>query len=125
MTELPYNNAKDIANLKTHDLQRTPLDIHGHRLRTAAMRRLTLHFAFRVSHKEQTVEEMLSELAVMEVESKKLTNGLPKGFQFNKDKIFINRDQLITFILLQVTFRSQLQSYMKVNSQLPRSSTSD
>ncbi len=71
-------------------------------LRTAAARRRALHFAFRASHMEKSVDELLSELKTLEADVKDVIASLPTRFHFNSDNMFLHRDQLTTFILLHV-----------------------
>jgi hypothetical protein len=102
VTEPLFHNSNVAAHINSDDFQRPPLDMSGYLLRTAAVRRRALHFAFRASHREQTVEEMMSELAIIEADIEEFVRALPKNFHFNTDNLFIHRDQLITFILLHV-----------------------
>lgn len=102
VTQPLCHNPNVSAHINADDFQRAPLDMSGYLLRTAAVRRRALHFAFRASHREQTVEEMMSELAIIEAEIEEFVRALPKSFQFNTDNIYIHHDQLITFILLHV-----------------------
>lgn len=97
-TLFPQSN----ANPQVGDIHHTPLDMWAHVLRIAAARRRALHFAFRASHREHTVEKMTAELAVIEADVESVVSDLPKRFHFNKDSVFIQRDRLPTFLLLHV-----------------------
>ncbi|KAJ5648789.1 hypothetical protein N7490_005161 [Penicillium lividum] len=78
------------------------LDMSAYLIRTAAARRRALHFAFRASYQEESVEAMTAELSVLEADVESVINGLPKRFHFHTCNIFINRDRLTTFILMHV-----------------------
>ncbi|KAJ8124794.1 hypothetical protein O1611_g8847 [Lasiodiplodia mahajangana] len=71
-------------------------------LRTAAVRRRALHFAFRASHGDQTPENLLLELSALEADVQNVITGLPRRFHFNADNVFLHRDRLVTFLLLHV-----------------------
>ncbi|OAA76214.1 Transcription factor [Akanthomyces lecanii RCEF 1005] len=71
-------------------------------LRTAAARRRALHFAFRASHMEKSVDELSVELTTLEADVKDVIASLPTRFHFNSDNMFLHRDQLTTFILLHI-----------------------
>ncbi|KAJ9635681.1 hypothetical protein H2204_005641 [Knufia peltigerae] len=78
------------------------LDMSAYLLRAAAARRRALHFAFRASHKEQTVERLCEELIVLKADIDKVINDLPKRFIFNSDNMFLHRDRLSAFLLLHI-----------------------
>lgn len=90
------------ANTNTGTHECAPLDMSAYLLRTAAARRRGLHFAFRASHGEQTVEQLSAELVSLEADMVEVIAALPKRFHFNSDNMFLHRDRLITFILLHV-----------------------
>ncbi|EXJ69787.1 uncharacterized protein A1O5_06858 [Cladophialophora psammophila CBS 110553] len=90
------------ANANADNPERAPLDMSAYLLRTAAARRRALHFAFRASHSEQTVERLMEELAAIEADVEEVIAALPKRFHFNTDNMFLHRDRLITFILLHI-----------------------
>lgn len=96
----PESNAQSRAS--AGNAQHAPLDMWAYVLRIAAARRRALHFAFRASHRERTVEEMTAELATTESDIESVVSDLPKRFRFNADTMFIHRDRLMTFILLHV-----------------------
>lgn len=102
ITEPLFHNGTTATLTNSGDIRRVPLDISGYLLRTSAVRRRALHFAFRASHREQPVEEMISELGTIEAEVEEFITSLPETFYFNTDNVFIHRDQLITFILFHV-----------------------
>ncbi|OOQ81716.1 hypothetical protein PEBR_42865 [Penicillium brasilianum] len=95
---------ESIANVRASigNAQQAPLDIWAYVLRIAAARRRALHFAFRASHRERTVEEMTAELAIIEADVESVVSDLPKRFHFSTDNVFIHRDRLPTFLLLHV-----------------------
>lgn len=99
-TLFPESNANARASIG--NAQQAPLDIWAYVLRIAAARRRALHFAFRASHRERTVEEMTAELAIIEADVESVVSDLPKRFHFNTDNVFIHRDRLLTFLLLHV-----------------------
>lgn len=78
------------------------LDMSAYLLRTAAMRRRALHFAFRASHKEQTFDKLHSELQALETSSNALISALPRRFHFSTENVFLHRNSLVTFVLLHV-----------------------
>ncbi|KAI1459665.1 hypothetical protein F4805DRAFT_455463 [Annulohypoxylon moriforme] len=102
VTEPLFYNPTNLANANTDNIKRAPLDMSAYLLRTAAARRRALHFAFRASHREQTVEQLSAELVALEADIEEVITALPKRFHFNTDNMFLYRDRLITFILLHV-----------------------
>lgn len=84
------------------NIERAPLDMSAYLIRIAAARRRALHFAFRASHKEQTVEVLLNELTILRADIEEVIAGLPRRFHFNMDNVILQRDRLTTFILLHV-----------------------
>jgi hypothetical protein len=101
VTEPLFYNPADTTQINT-DIQHGRLDMSAYLLRTAAARRRALHFAFRASHKEQTAEQLSTELAALEADIENVISALPKRFHFNADNLFLHRDRCITFILLHV-----------------------
>jgi hypothetical protein len=71
-------------------------------LRTAAARRRGLHFAFRASYQETTVEQLTSDLLVIQKDLETVFADLPRRFQFNANSLLLHRDRLPTFIMLHV-----------------------
>ncbi|KIW29061.1 hypothetical protein, variant [Cladophialophora immunda] len=102
VTEPLFYNPADAANANAANLDRAPLDMSAYLLRTAAARRRALHFAFRASHKEQSVDQLSTELVAIEADIEEVIAALPKRFHFNSDNMFLHRDRLITFILLHI-----------------------
>ncbi|KAF5009432.1 hypothetical protein FDECE_4364 [Fusarium decemcellulare] len=102
VTEPLFYNSANPANTAPDNLERAPLDMSAYLLRTAAARRRALHFAFRASHKEQTAEQLSTELDALRADIEELIASLPKRFHFNSDNMFVHRDRLITFLLLHV-----------------------
>ncbi|KAH8810670.1 hypothetical protein F5884DRAFT_258450 [Xylogone sp. PMI_703] len=102
VTEPLFYKPNDPVNTNTTYLERAPLDMSAYLLRTAAARRRALHFAFRASHREQTVEELSVELVALEADMEEVIAALPKRFHFNTDNMFLHRERLITFILLHI-----------------------
>lgn len=102
VTESLFPEFDATTRASTGNAQHAPLDMWAYVLRIAAARRRALHFAFRASHRERTVEEMTAELATIESDIESVVSDLPKRFHFNGDTMFIHRDRLMTFILLHV-----------------------
>lgn len=115
--QLPCDQASFLANesVITEPLETNPispdntsqtthmsLDMSAYLLRTAAMRRRALHFAFRTSYGEEPEEELAAELIDLENDVEKLIYALPKRFQFSSDNMILHRDRLATFILLHI-----------------------
>jgi hypothetical protein len=78
------------------------LDMSAYLLRTAAMRRRALHFAFRASYGEEPEEELAAKLMTLENDVENVVYALPKRFQFSSDNMILHRDRLTTFILLHI-----------------------
>jgi hypothetical protein len=102
VTEPLFSNPNTNTTTSTGNFQHALLDMWAYILRIAAARRRALHFAFRASHRERTVEEMTAELVIIEADVESIVSDLPKRFHFNADTMFIHRDRLMTFILLHV-----------------------
>jgi hypothetical protein len=102
ITEPLLHNVADHRNTRANLLEHAPLDMSAYLLRTAAARRRALHFAFRASHREETIEKLTAELKAVEADMEEVTAALPKRFQFNTDNVFLHRDRLITFLLLHI-----------------------
>ncbi|CAI7582307.1 unnamed protein product [Penicillium crustosum] len=78
------------------------LDMSAYLLRTAAARRRGLHFAFRASYQENTVEHLTAGLSVIQRDLEAVFADLPRRFQFNDNSLLLHRDRLPTFIMLHV-----------------------
>lgn len=102
VTETLFPDPNADARASIENIQHAPLDIWAYVLRIAAARRRALHFAFRASHHERTVEDTMAELALIEADVESVVSDLPKRFHFNTDNVFIHRDRLMTFLLLHV-----------------------
>ncbi|KAL1887658.1 hypothetical protein Sste5346_010053 [Sporothrix stenoceras] len=76
------------------------LDVDAYLIRTAAVRRRALHFAFRASHGEGPIEELVAGLAAIEAEIAQVTQSLPPRLAFNKLNIDRHQDRLVAFLLL-------------------------
>lgn len=115
--QLPCDQASFLANesVITEPLEANPtspgtisqadhgsLDMSAYLLRTAAMRRRALHFAFRTSYGEEPEEELTAKLVALENDVEKVIYALPKRFQFSSDNMILHRDRLTTFILLHI-----------------------
>ncbi|CAK7234114.1 hypothetical protein SCUCBS95973_008825 [Sporothrix curviconia] len=83
------------------------LDVAAYLIRTAAARRRALHFAFRASHAEGTVEQLTAELAAIEADIAMVTESLPAELRFTQKNIERHQDRLIMFLLLHI-FRHNL-----------------
>ena len=99
VTEPLFYNPADSTQINT---ERGRLDMSAYLLRTAAARRRALHFAFRASHKEETAEQLSTELTALEADIEEVITTLPKRFHFKADNMFLHRERFITFILLHV-----------------------
>lgn len=102
VTELLFPKPTSEHNGKTDQPERTALDMSAYLIRTAAARRRALHFAFRASHAERKVEQLLIEFAALEADVGAVISALPTRFHLNRDNIVVHRDRLITFLLLHV-----------------------
>ncbi|KAL4783593.1 hypothetical protein BJX76DRAFT_357856 [Aspergillus varians] len=78
------------------------LDMSAYLLRTAAARRRGLHFAFRASYQENTVERLSADLVALEHDMDSVFTDLPRRFQFNPENIVLHRERLPMFVLLHV-----------------------
>lgn len=107
VTELLDPNDCHTLNPNQESLERAPLGISAYQVRTATVRRRALHFAFRASHREGTVEQLSEELGAIEASTEEVIASLPKRFHFNSDNMFLHRDFLPAFILLH-TLRNNL-----------------
>ncbi|KAL4875675.1 hypothetical protein BJY04DRAFT_232283 [Aspergillus karnatakaensis] len=79
-----------------------PLDMFAYLLRTAAARRRALHFAFRASHQEQSLEKLSAGLIDLQSDIEGVVAALPRRFQYTAENMFLHRDRRITFITLHV-----------------------
>ncbi|KAF4969968.1 hypothetical protein FZEAL_10134 [Fusarium zealandicum] len=102
VTETLSCSPLDPSNIGLNDVERAPLDMSAYLLRTAAARRRALHFAFRASHKEQTVDHLSADLDALKAHIQELINALPRRFQFNNNNMFLHRSRLVTFLLLHI-----------------------
>lgn len=102
------------------------LDMSAYLLRTAAARRRGLHFAYRASYQEHTVEQLSSDLLLLEEDLESVFADLPRRFQFNLDNLILHRDRLPMFILLHILRRNlfiilgraALQIYLRDHSKI-------
>ncbi|KAL2812329.1 hypothetical protein BJX63DRAFT_432772 [Aspergillus granulosus] len=107
-------------NAAVDKLPNASVDMSAYVLRTAAARRRGLHFAFRASYQEQTVEQLLVDLRALQVDIEEVFAALPRRFHFNADNLVLHRNRLSTFILLHVLRhnlfiilgRAALQAYL-------------
>ncbi|KAL2839002.1 hypothetical protein BJY01DRAFT_257892 [Aspergillus pseudoustus] len=90
------------GNVAVDHLPHASLDMSAYVLRTAAARRRALHFAFRASYQEQTVEQLSADLLTLEGKTEEVFEALPRRFQFIPDNIILHRKRLTTFVLLHV-----------------------
>lgn len=99
-----YSNSASPRSINhaEHGTERFSLDMSAYLLRTAAMRRRALHFAFRISYEEKPEEELAAKLLTLENDVEKVIYALPKRFQFSSDNMILHRDRLTTFILLHI-----------------------
>ena len=102
VTEPLFCNTANTTYTNAENPERAPLDMSAYLIRAAAARRRALHFAFRASHREQTVDQLSAELVALEADIEEVIAALPRRFHFTKDNMFLHRDRLITFILLHV-----------------------
>ncbi|KAL4922077.1 hypothetical protein BDW62DRAFT_217909, partial [Aspergillus aurantiobrunneus] len=102
------------------------LDMSAYLLRTAAARRRALHFAFRASYQEHTVERLSADLLDLRYDIQAVFADLPRRFQFNPDNMVLHHDRLPMFILLHVVRhnlfiilgRAALQIYLRDSAKL-------
>lgn len=78
------------------------LDMSAYLLRTVAIRRRLLHFAFRASYREHSVERLSTELLGLEEYAESGIMNLPSRFHCTPENLFLYHDRLTTFILLHV-----------------------
>ncbi|KAL2795194.1 hypothetical protein BJX66DRAFT_324856 [Aspergillus keveii] len=90
------------SNVTADNLPHASLDMSAYLLRTAAARRRALHFAFRASHQEQSVDELSMDLLDLQSELEEVFAALPQRFHFIPDNLILHRNRLTTFILLHV-----------------------
>lgn len=82
------------------------LDMSAYLLRAAAARRRALHFAYRASYQEHTVEQLSSDLLLLQEDLETVFADLPRRVQFNPDNLILHRERLPMFILLHVVRRN-------------------
>ncbi|CAI6039471.1 unnamed protein product, partial [Clonostachys chloroleuca] len=100
---LHYDEAeKPESSTQGQHLKGSALGISAYLIRTAAARRRALFFAFRASHKEDSGEKLVAELAALEADIEHFVSALPRRFHLTNDNLFLHRERLGTFILLHV-----------------------
>lgn len=82
------------------------LDMSAYLLRTAAARRRGLHFAYRASYQEHTVDRLSSDLLLLQEDLESVFADLPRRFQLIPDNLILHRDRLSMFILLHILRRN-------------------
>ncbi|KAM0812788.1 putative Transcription factor domain-containing protein [Seiridium cardinale] len=87
---------------ETESISHVHLGISAYLLRIAAARRRALHFAFRATHREDTVEKLTAELATIESHAEAVGNSLPDHLHLNNHNRLAHQHRLTTFILLHV-----------------------
>ncbi|KAF5026819.1 hypothetical protein F66182_1103 [Fusarium sp. NRRL 66182] len=102
VTEPLFPDSAESLKDASDNFQGAPLDMSAYLLRTGAARRRALHFAFRASHKEDTVEQLCTELGSLEADFRELVADLPGRFLFNSNTAALHRERLTTFILLHI-----------------------
>lgn len=102
VTDTLFEDAAPMPVPMDAHLERAPLGMSAHLLRTAALRRRALHFAYRASHKEQTAEQLSAELTELEAHVEEFITTLPRRYHFNSDNMSLHRHRLPTFVLLHV-----------------------
>ncbi|KAL3492064.1 hypothetical protein BJX62DRAFT_236497 [Aspergillus germanicus] len=90
------------SRVRADNLPHASLDMSAYLLRTAAARRRALHFAFRASHQEQSVDKLSVDLLDLQSELEEVFAALPQRFHFVPDNLILHRNRLTTFILLHV-----------------------
>ncbi|CAK7213518.1 hypothetical protein SBRCBS47491_001827 [Sporothrix bragantina] len=83
------------------------LDVAAYLIRTAAVRRRALHFAFRASHGEDSIDQLTAELAAIEADIAQVTDSLPPRLTFTQKNMDRHQDRLVMFLLLHI-FRHNL-----------------
>ena len=79
------------------DIPRGLLDMWAYTLRTAAARRRVLHFAFRASNQDQSIEQLSTEIAVLQADIEELIAALPQRFHFHtNNEFFITTDSALS-----------------------------
>ncbi|CEL03760.1 hypothetical protein ASPCAL04904 [Aspergillus calidoustus] len=91
-----------LSNVTADNLPHASLDMSAYILRTAAARRRALHFAFRASYQEQSVERLSRDLLALQADTEEVFAALPQRFHFIPDNLLLHRNRLTTFILLHV-----------------------
>lgn len=100
---LHYDEAeKPESSTQGQHLKGSALGISAYLIRTAAARRQALFFAFRASHKEDSGEKLIAELAALEADIEHFVSALPRRFHLTNENLFLHRERLGTFILLHV-----------------------
>ncbi|CAG9990677.1 unnamed protein product [Clonostachys byssicola] len=99
---LRYDQTEKPETSTQAHLKGSALGISAYLIRTAAARRRALFFAFRASHKEDSGEKQVVELATLEAEIEHFVSALPRRFHLTNDNLFLHRERLGTFILLHV-----------------------
>ncbi|KAK7222803.1 hypothetical protein V2G26_010806 [Clonostachys chloroleuca] len=100
---LHYDEAdKPESSTQGQHLKGSALGISAYLMRTAAARRRALFFVFRASHKEDSGEKLIAELAALEADIEHFVSALPRRFHLPNDNLFLHRERLGTFILLHV-----------------------
>ncbi|KAL1851673.1 hypothetical protein Daus18300_012482 [Diaporthe australafricana] len=108
-----------VSDLEPASIKPAQLGMSAYLLRTAAARRRALHFAFRASHQEDTIDRLTAELRQIESHIEGVFNSLPDHLHFNASNWLLHQQRLTTFILLHVlrhnlfiiTGRAALQIY--------------
>lgn len=97
------------------------LDMSAYLLQTASARRRALYFAFRATHQEGTVEELVAELTELESHIEGVIASLPTQLHFNTHNRLLHQTRLTTFLLLHIlrhnlfiiVGRAELQIYQR------------
>ena len=78
------------------------LGLSAHLVKTAAMRRRGLHFAFRVSRDNRPVDEMVAESRDLEADMDDLIARLPASLHWTPENLFLYHDCLPAFVMLHL-----------------------
>ena len=77
-------------------------DLSAHLIRTATLRRRILHFAFRLSHGEFSIDDRQRRIAGLDNLVHGLMTMLPRRYHFNADTVRLHHDRLPMLVLLHL-----------------------
>lgn len=80
----------------------SPLDMPAYLIRTAAARRRALHFAFRATHQEGTVEQLSDGLHALKRDLQQVFQDFPQQLGFESEILQLHQNRLPMFVLVHV-----------------------